>query len=517
MEARIAGRPRPTVAPWLLDEARQQGASGNTIHSPNDPASSCAGIVPEALETPRPTRRRTAYYVEDSFSEGSPDSISTDAPSDQMAEASSQDTAWYEETSPCRPEGLTGTSATLCPAQDTTAPAMFTAQSEDPVKSAIDFGFAVQAGPGPASRTAGGRGACAIGHRWRGTGVTRLQAHAGNTSVSASSANRRRHAMLGENRTSMANIPAFKEKAAPKAKKRGSMSGMTALGTTTGGHNGGRMAGMQALPLAPLKHGTRGRTYKLGLHRGGNLSMRPGEKAFRSSQVQAPARPTLEHGLIWAQNWTTSQARGAQAEPTSRSRWGRRHRRSAPKMSTMTGAVKSQGAGGATTPEQAEGTRLSAPSDSLEEPTQAEGTRVSAPSDSFGEMVEGKPDMDTGAAQDDGSHTAGRRSEELKPAAVSRLLDVQAAQRAVDACTFPSPLPGARGGPEEWNQLPIEHVNKRLLRWWNQHPRAGEGTPSPANLLRAFLATRPGAEGVSLFDLVRGPEGSCSWVLTDSR
>ena len=34
-------------------------------------------------------------------------------------------------------------------------------------------------------------------------------------------------------------------------------------------------------------------------------------------------------------------------------------------------------------------------------------------------------------------------------------------------------------------------------------------TPSPANFLRAFFATRPGAEGVSLFDLLRGPEGSC--------
>ena len=87
-----------------------------------------------------------------------------------------------------------------------------------------------------------------------------------------------------------------------------------------------------------------------------------------------------------------------------------------PQMSIMTGAVRSQGEGRATAPTQAEGTRLSAPSDSFEEPTQAEGTRLSAPNDSFEEMVVGKPDMDTGAAQDDRRQAAGRRSEELKQA-----------------------------------------------------------------------------------------------------
>ena len=162
-----------------------------------------------------------------------------------------------------------------------------------------------------------------------------------------------------------------------------------------------------------------------------------------------------------------------------------------PQMSTTTGEVRSQGAGKATAP------------------TQAEGTRLSAPSDSFEELVVGKPDMETGAAQDDRNQAAGRHSEELKQAAMSRQKDDQEAQRAVDARVFPAPLPGARGGPEGWNQLPIEHVNKRLLRWWNQHPRASVDTPSPANFLRAFFATRPGAEGVSLFDPLRGPEGSC--------
>ena len=34
-------------------------------------------------------------------------------------------------------------------------------------------------------------------------------------------------------------------------------------------------------------------------------------------------------------------------------------------------------------------------------------------------------------------------------------------------------------------------------------------TPSPATFLRAFFATRPGAEGASLFDHLKGPEGSC--------
>ena len=189
-----------------------------------------------------------------------------------------------------------------------------------------------------------------------------------------------------------------------------------------------------------------------------------------------------------------------------------------PQMSITTGAVKSQGEGRATAPTQAEGTRLSAPSDSFEEPTQAEGTRLSAPNDSFEAMVVGKPDMDTGAAQDVRRQAAGRHSEELKQAAMSRQQDDQEAQRAVDACVFPAPLPGARGGPEGWNQLPFEHVNKRLLRWWDQHPRAGVGTPSPANFLRAFFAARPGAEGVSLFDLLREPlrrtrqtrDGHCS-------
>ena len=148
MQTRIAGRPRPTVAPWLLEEARKQGMPGNAAQSPNGPASSSAGNVLDELATPLPTKRKTAYYADESFSESSPDSIGADATCYRIAEASCQDAAWYEETSPCRPEGHTGTSATLCPAQDTVAPARSAAQSEDPVESAIDFGFVVQAGSG---------------------------------------------------------------------------------------------------------------------------------------------------------------------------------------------------------------------------------------------------------------------------------------------------------------------------------------------------------------------------------
>ena len=88
--------------------------------------------------------------------------------------------------------------------------------------------------------------------------------------------------MLEENRTSMANTPALKEQAMPRALKRSSKRGMTTLGTTTGGHNGGKMDGVQALPLAPLRHGKRGRTYQLGLRKGGNPRMKPGETAVRS-------------------------------------------------------------------------------------------------------------------------------------------------------------------------------------------------------------------------------------------
>ena len=132
----------------------------------------------------------------------------------------------------------------------------------------------------------------------------------------------RQHAMLEENRTS-------KEKATPRALKRGSTRGMTTLGTTTGGHNGGRMAGVQALLLAPLMYGKRGRTYQLGLRSGGNPRLKPGETAVRSSRGQAPARSTLEHGPRCTQSWTTSQTSGTRTELTSRSRWGRQHRRSA--------------------------------------------------------------------------------------------------------------------------------------------------------------------------------------------
>ena len=158
MQTRIAGRPRPTVAPRLLEEANKQGMPGYAARSPNGPASSSAGNVLDGLAAPLPIKRKTAYYADDSFSESSPDSTGADATCYREAEASCQDAKWYEATSPCRPEGHTCTSAILCPTQDTDAPAGSTARSEDPVESAIDFGFVVQVGSGLESRAAGDGG-----------------------------------------------------------------------------------------------------------------------------------------------------------------------------------------------------------------------------------------------------------------------------------------------------------------------------------------------------------------------
>ena len=135
MQTRIAGRPRPTVAPRLLEEANKQGMPGYAARSPNGPASSSAGSVLDGLAAPLPIKRKTAYYADDSFSESSPDSAGADATCYREAEASCQDAKWYEETSPCRPEGHTCTSAILYPTQDTDAPAGSAARSEDPVES----------------------------------------------------------------------------------------------------------------------------------------------------------------------------------------------------------------------------------------------------------------------------------------------------------------------------------------------------------------------------------------------
>ena len=75
MQTRIAGRPRPTVAPRLLEEGNKQGMPGYAARSPNGPASSSAGNVLDGLAAPLPIKRKTAYYADDSFSESSPHAI----------------------------------------------------------------------------------------------------------------------------------------------------------------------------------------------------------------------------------------------------------------------------------------------------------------------------------------------------------------------------------------------------------------------------------------------------------
>ena len=103
-------------------------------------------------------QRRPLGYLRKPTNRGCPDSTGADATCYREAEASCQDAKWYEATSPCRPEGHTCASAILCPTQDTDAPAGSTARSEDPVESAIDFGFVVQVGSGLESRAAGDGG-----------------------------------------------------------------------------------------------------------------------------------------------------------------------------------------------------------------------------------------------------------------------------------------------------------------------------------------------------------------------
>ena len=151
------------------------------------------------------------------------------------------------------------------------------------------------------------------------------------------------------------------------------------------------------------------------------------------SEINTGTRAQMDAKLDHAPNQQDSNSIDLEVEmgqPASKKR---------PQMSITTGAVRSRGEGGATAPTQAEGTRLSAPSDSFEEPTQAEGTRLSAPNDSFEEMVVATPDVDTGAAQDDRRQAAGRQSEELKQAAMSRPQDDQEAQRAGRLCISRSP------------------------------------------------------------------------------
>ena len=142
-------------------------------------------------------------------------------------------------------------------------------------------------------------------------------------------------------------------------------------------------------------------------------------------------------------------------------------------------------------------------------PLTAAGTRSSAPDSSSEELVTAEPDKETGATRANRCQATCSDSEELIPTTESRQEDGLWPQQAADTFAFPAPLPGAQGGPEGWNQLPIVHVNKRLLQWWSQPPQAKVNTPSPSAFLRAFFLTRPDANGLSIFDRLKGPGDSC--------
>ena len=144
--------------------------------------------------------------------------------------------------------------------------------------------------------------------------------------------------------------------------------------------------------------------------------------------------------------------------------------------------------------------------DHVTAPLTAAGTRSSAPDSSSEELVTAEPDKETGATRANRCQATCSDSEELIPATESRQEDGLWPQQATDTFAFPAPLPGAQGGPEGWNQLPIVHVNKRLLQWWSQPPKAKVNTPSPSAFLRAFFLTRPDANGLSIFDRLKGPE-----------
>ena len=107
MQTRLPGRPRPTMAPRLLAEATTQKRPSYAVRSPDGPTGYSAGTEPDGPATPLPRKRSTAYYADDSLSEGSPDTVGADAACHRTEETGCPNSTWYEDTSPCSPVGHT--------------------------------------------------------------------------------------------------------------------------------------------------------------------------------------------------------------------------------------------------------------------------------------------------------------------------------------------------------------------------------------------------------------------------
>ena len=140
----------------------------------------------------------------------------------------------------------------------------------------------------------------------------------------------------------------------------------------------------------------------------------------------------------------------------------------------------------------------------------AEGTRFSAPEGSSSdELMIAEPDQEERLAPPNKSQIVYSDSEELIPDTESRQAGGGQPLRTTGDFEFPAPAPGAQGGPEEWNRLPVTHVNKQLLKWWNYLEKADAATPTTDKFLRAFFLTRPGANGESIFLRLGKAEHSC--------
>ena len=140
----------------------------------------------------------------------------------------------------------------------------------------------------------------------------------------------------------------------------------------------------------------------------------------------------------------------------------------------------------------------------------AEGSRFSAPEGSSSdELMIAEPDHAERRAPANKSQIVYSDSEELIPDTESKPADGGQTIQTTGDFDFPAPAPGAQGGPEEWNRLPVVHVNKQLLKWWNYLEKADVATPATEEFLRAFFLTRPGANGESIFLRLRKAERSC--------
>ena len=140
----------------------------------------------------------------------------------------------------------------------------------------------------------------------------------------------------------------------------------------------------------------------------------------------------------------------------------------------------------------------------------AEGTRFSASEGSSSdELMIAEPDQEERLAPANKSQIVYSDSEELIPDTESRQAGGGQPLRTTGDFEFPAPATGAQGGPEEWNRLPVAHVNKQLLKWWNYLEKADAATPTTEEFLRAFFLTRPGANGESIFLRLWKAERSC--------